>query len=271
MIESMAATESAPTTAPSPVRSSVRAPRLASRWLLLAVLGGSALASVPRSVHASIMLALDLPELVRQAEQIAVVEVGQVQAAWDERHERIYSTIDLKIVESWKSANGTPLPPATHVTVVQPGGTVGDITMTVTGLGTFVPGERSLVFLRGPSAHAQVVGMTQGKRPIRYEPTSRRWLVAPPDLHQAKLVRPPASSQSSQSNQSNQSKSGPGTPVLQSVPRPATPSTGATVPATTTATTPATTATASAPGSRDLPLDDLRAEVKKLIGAAGPR
>jgi hypothetical protein len=189
-----------------------------------------------RTSRASIMIALDLPDLVRQAEHIAVVEVASVHAAWDEKHERIYSTIDLKVIENWKTPVAGITPPSNRLTIVQPGGTVGDISMTVTGLGIFTPGERSLVFLRGPANHAQVVGMTQGKRPLRYESASRNWLVTPPDLRQAKLVRPPNLK---------------GTSPLQSQQQAPIVGVRPTV-------------------SRDQPLDDLHAQVRTLLGATVP-
>jgi hypothetical protein len=229
---------------------------------LTAGLVGASLAALPagripfaaRAARASILMALELPEMVRQAEHIAVVEVTSVGAAWDERHERIYSTVELKVVESWKAGNPMAGVPADRLTVVQPGGTVGDISMTVTGLSTFVPGERTLVFLRGPANRAQVVGMTQGKRPVRFEAASKRWMVAPPDLRSATLVKPPATGVVA-----------PLTPALPPV-RPATTKSTTTTPA--TLPTPAVTTDRTA--TRDLPLDEFRAEVKRLLGARVP-
>jgi hypothetical protein len=206
------------------------------------LVAASAVAST--TAHASILMALDLPELVRQSQHIAVVEVASVRSAWDERHERIYSTIELKVIESWKA--GAPMAgvPADRLTIVQPGGTVGDISMTVTGLGSFAQGERTLVFLRGPANRAQVVGMTQGKRPVRFEAGSKRWMVSPPDLRSATLVKPPAAG---------------------AVPAPS-PTPVATPVRPTVAPAPAPAA-ATRVEARDLPLEDLRTEVKKLIGA----
>ncbi len=213
----------------------------------------------PRSAAASIMIALDLPDLVLQADHIAVVEVGSVHAAWDDRHERIYSTIDLKVIERWKtppagpsgsSLQSTPVVQSDRLTVVQAGGTVGDISMTVMGMGTFIPGERSLVFLRGPMARAQVIGMTQGKRTLRYESTSRNWLVAPPDLRQAKLVRPPTLPGSAVT-------SAPGATSSRVTPPP--PNSQAP-----RLQSPRLT------GAREMPLDDLRVEVRRLLGTGLP-
>lgn len=135
--------------------------------------------------RATLIMALDLPAMVDRAERIAVVDVVSVQAAWDARHERITTTIQLQVVEAWKGG----LQPGARLTVLQPGGTVGDVTTTVDGMPRFAPGERTLVFLHGPPDRATVVGLTQGKRPLRRDPTSGRWMVRGPDRAGADFVR----------------------------------------------------------------------------------
>ncbi len=138
--------------------------------------------------RATLIMALDLPAMVERAERIAVVDVVSVQAAWNARHDRITTAVQLQVVEAWKGG----LPPGTRLTVLQPGGTVGDITTTVDGMPRFAPGERTLVFLHGPPDRATVVGLTQGKRPMRREPASGRWMVRGPDRAGADFIRPPA-------------------------------------------------------------------------------
>ena len=134
---------------------------------------------------ASLILALDLPTMVASADNIAVVEVVSAKAAWNAQHTRILSTIDLAVVDGWKGTAS----PAAHVVVVQPGGTVDDITMTIAGMPRFTPGERALVFLRGPADRASVVGMAQGKRAVRPEAGTGRWMVSAPDRAGADFVR----------------------------------------------------------------------------------
>jgi hypothetical protein len=151
-------------------------------WGLAAA--ASVLAAAP--ARASLVVALDLPAMVQRADHVAVVDVDAVNAAWDDKHERILTTVDLTVVETWKGSTA----PATHVRVVQPGGTVGDITMKVFGLSQFTPGERALVFLRGAPGAASVVGLAQGKRPLRRDVTTRRWMVNAPDRSGMALVRP---------------------------------------------------------------------------------
>jgi hypothetical protein len=128
---------------------------------------------VARVSDASLVLALDTTELTKRADHIAVADVLTVQSAWDQAHKKIFTTIELSVVESWKGG----AKPASHITVMQPGGTVGDIAMTVFGIPQFTPGERGLFFLRGTPAAAGVVGMAQGKRPMLRDATSGKWTV----------------------------------------------------------------------------------------------
>lgn len=167
--------------------------RLWAPLALTASLSTAVLAFDVAPARASLVQALDLPAIVERAEHVAVVDVQSVDAAWDESHERILTTIDLTVVEAWK---GT-MAPAMHIKVVQPGGTVGDITMKVFGLTQFTPGERALVFLRGTPTGASVVGMAQGKRPLRRDVTTKRWMVQAPDRSGAMFVPPAKSSTTS--------------------------------------------------------------------------
>lgn len=139
----------------------------------------------PRHADASLVLALDLPTMVTRADRVAVVDVVSVKSDWDARHEQILSTIDLMVVESWKGGDA----PASHLTVVQPGGTVGDLTQTVHGITRFVPGERAVVFLSGRAERASVVGMAQGKRLVRRDAASGKLFVHAPDKAGATFIR----------------------------------------------------------------------------------
>jgi hypothetical protein len=157
-----------------------RIPWLVAAALLAGLLGAG------RPASASLVIALDLPTMVARADQVVVADVVSVKAAWDARHERILSTIDLVVVESWKGAAA----PASHVTVVQRGGTVDDTEMIVYGMPRFQPGERTLVFLAGSADRGHVVGMAQGKRLVRRDDTGR-WVVHAPQRSGALFVRPP--------------------------------------------------------------------------------
>ena len=194
---------------------------------------------VSHPAAASIVVAMDLPTLVKQADHIAVVDVVSASSDWDAKHERIFTTVELKVVERWKGAPASGA--ADHLRVVQPGGTVGDLTMTVTGLSTFSPGERALVFLRGAANNARVLGLGQGKRPMRLESSSGKWLVSRSNMRQATLVKPRSSTPGSTASGETSSKAAPLVPV-----KPA------------------------ADSTRDRALDEMRSEVKSLLGAGTP-
>ncbi len=116
-----------------------------------------------------------LDQLVTSASQIVVGEVVSKNAAWDPSHRRIFSTIEIKTEECWKGSARE------IVTIVQPGGTVGEIEMTVHGMPSFTVGERVLLFLRGQTKF-QVVGMSEGKRPLSWDADGKQWLVESPSV-----------------------------------------------------------------------------------------
>jgi hypothetical protein len=112
---------------------------------------------------------MDLSELTASAEHVVVADVARVTSQWDDDHRNIITTVEIAVQESWK---GSP-PSDGKIRLRQPGGTVGDIEMTVVGMPRFSVGERALLFLQ----QAGVVGMGQGKRPLRWNASEKRWLV----------------------------------------------------------------------------------------------
>jgi hypothetical protein len=146
--------------------------QVASRSLVAALVA-TVLATVPTApARASLVMALDLAQLVGRADRVLVGEVLSVESAWDSDRRRIHTTAVIQVAEMLKGeapANG-------RVVVVQPGGTVGDIEMRVHGMPRFVAGGRAVLFVRG-ALPAAVVGMGQGLRPLRFDTAARRWMV----------------------------------------------------------------------------------------------
>ncbi len=129
----------------------------------------AALSLIGLRAQASLTRAMDLSELTASADHVVVADVARVSSQWDDDHRNIVTTVEIKVQESWK---GTP-PADGKLVVRQPGGTVGDIEMTVVGLPRFSVGEHALLFLQ----HASLVGMGQGKRPLRWDASEKRWMV----------------------------------------------------------------------------------------------
>src|SRR5690349_18723735 len=89
---------------------------LFGRWALPAALFGTLLAARPAG--ASQVLALDLGQLTQQSQQVVVGEVTSVRSAWDAKHERILTTVEVRVAEAWKGQ----MPTGGLLTIVQPGG-----------------------------------------------------------------------------------------------------------------------------------------------------
>jgi hypothetical protein len=159
-------------------------------WLVAVAVAGFIGLAGAAPVSASLVLALDLPTMVSRADNVAVVDVTSVKSDWDAHHEQILSTIDMVVVESWKGGAA----PGSHLTVVQLGGTVGDMTQTVHGMTNFAPGERAVVFLAGRADHASVVGMAQGKRRVQREASTGRLFVHAPERAGATFIKTTPSS-----------------------------------------------------------------------------
>lgn len=119
--------------------------------------------------QASLTRAMDLSELTDSADHVVVADVARVASQWDDDHRNIITTVEIAVQESWK---GSP-PSDGKIRIRQPGGTVGDIEMTVVGMPRFSVGERALLFVQ----KASVVGMGQGKRPLRWDANQKNWLV----------------------------------------------------------------------------------------------
>src|SRR5512136_451443 len=85
-----------------------------------------------RPAEATLLRLLDLPELVAAADRIVVADVQSSHAAWDASHRTIYTTVEIRVRESWKG----PSPSDGAITLRHLGGTVGEIEMTVHGAPT---------------------------------------------------------------------------------------------------------------------------------------
>ena len=126
---------------------------------------------VPSLAVGSLVQALDLAQLTAQAERIVVAQVVSTKSDWDPSGRTIRTRIEIKVEEAWKGA----VAPGQTIVIVQPGGSVGNVEMRVHGMPSFAPGEKAVLFLAGQTT-ARVVGMSQGKRSVRWDDMARRWV-----------------------------------------------------------------------------------------------
>ncbi len=121
------------------------------RTLLLFMALGAALA------NATTLLALDVPALTKGSSVVVRATVRSVAARWTQDGGRIMTDAVLEVTEPWKGAAGKQL------TVMQPGGVVGEIGQMVHGTAKFTVGEDVVVFLEPRGDRFLLTGMLQGK------------------------------------------------------------------------------------------------------------
>jgi hypothetical protein len=98
---------------------------------------------------------LSLDEMA--ARSTAVVRARALSSSASLIGSTIYTRTTFQVLETWKG------PAAGEVQVVEPGGTVGGITQSYSGVPRFGPGQEMVLFLwTGPSGRTQVIGLTQG-------------------------------------------------------------------------------------------------------------
>jgi len=114
--------------------------------------------------------------------------VAGVQSYWNETHSKIFTEAQVTIEESYKGGR-----PGT-VRVLQLGGIVGHVRMTVAGSLSWNPGEEVLLFLEPSMGGAyQVSGFSQGKFTVERDPETGLPYVSRPALEGAEVLRAPGS------------------------------------------------------------------------------
>jgi hypothetical protein len=100
----------------------------------------------------------DVESLTASADAVVHGRVIRQSSAWGTGGGQIFTSVVLRSIEIWKGS------PGTEVTVLVPGGAVGDLSQTVQGAAAFHDGEEVVVFLhRRAAASFGVQGMALGK------------------------------------------------------------------------------------------------------------
>lgn len=98
---------------------------------------------------------LTLEQMAKQSTEIVRARAGAVSAVAN--GSMIYTRTQFQVLDRWKGPNNP------EVEVTEPGGTVGRVTQTYSGVPHFTPGQELVLFLwTGPSGRTQVIGLTQG-------------------------------------------------------------------------------------------------------------
>jgi hypothetical protein len=121
------------------------------RWVI------SACALLSAYASATTMVALDVDALSQTADAVVRGKVVSVTARWTSDHTRIITDTVLEVSEAWKGA------PKRLITVMQPGGEVGEVGQKVEGIATFQVAEEVVLFLETRGERFTVTGMAQGR------------------------------------------------------------------------------------------------------------
>jgi hypothetical protein len=146
--------------------------RLCARVLVclwLATLISFGVASATQVLH------LTPQQLGQDSEIVVRAKVLSTQSYWNGKHTKIFTRTDLAVDETYKGS------PQGTVELVQLGGTVGTVKVTVQGALQWKVGEEVLVFAEPCEAGTyQVTGLYQGKYSIERDPrTGRAYVRAP--------------------------------------------------------------------------------------------
>src|SRR5205823_11484566 len=92
----------------------------------------------------------DVESLTAAADAVVHAQVVRTKSAWGVGGGQIFTTVTLRALETLKGE------PASEVTVLVPGGAVGELSQTVHGMAEFHEGEEVVVFLtrRAPGLFA---------------------------------------------------------------------------------------------------------------------
>ena len=114
------------------------------------------LALAPMTAQATISRVVKFDEKVDQAASIIVGRVVSQESSWDANRQRILTRSKIAVEKTLKGS------PAREITIVTPGGTVGDIAQDYVGVPRFNTGDENVVFVRETGAGPTVLFFDQG-------------------------------------------------------------------------------------------------------------
>ena len=138
------------------------------------------LALTPLAAEATIARAVKFDEKVEKAAAIVVGKVVSQQSAWDANRQRILTYSTFRVEQTLKGF------PAQEVTIVTPGGTVGDVAQDFVGVPRFNTGGEHVVFVRDTKVGPTVLFLDQGA--YRIDRDSRGDRIVTPLVTSAVLV-----------------------------------------------------------------------------------
>src|SRR5258708_7748115 len=145
-----------------------------------ALAAGALVLAAPLVASATVIVPRSIEEMAQDSARVVRGRVASTQAAWDDKHERIYTLTEIDVVDQIHGPSDGPK----KIVVRTLGGEVGKIGMKVAGTEKFSLNEEVVLFLRQDPLVAtsyQVVGMSQGKYHVEHEAKGRTVAIASPD------------------------------------------------------------------------------------------
>lgn len=134
-------------------------------------LAGVALFAIACSsrVEATTLRQFDTRALTVNSDAVIIGQVTAVRSEWTADHRRIVTRVTVRVSETLKGG------PTGLLEVVQLGGELDGVKVTVAGCPAYRTGEEALFFLSGrTSTRMQVTGLAQGKFDLRRDPATGR-------------------------------------------------------------------------------------------------
>ena len=126
---------------------------------------------VAAPAHGTIARAIEFDQKVADAGAIIVGECVAQQSRWDPSRNWILTYSTFRVEKTLKGA------PAQQITIVTPGGTVGDVVQEIIGVPRFREGEQNVVFVRQSQAGPTVAFLEQGNYKIQTNDRGERMTV----------------------------------------------------------------------------------------------
>jgi hypothetical protein len=144
---------------------------------------------IPVATGATQVRYRSVEQLGQQSTTVVRGTVAAVHSYWNAKHTKVFTRTTIAVDETYKGA-GTP-----QVQVLQLGGVVDDVRVTVCGAPAWTDGEEVLLFLEPYVDGAyQVSGFSQGKFAVETDPATGRKSVLRPAIEDAQIVGGPAGS-----------------------------------------------------------------------------
>lgn len=137
---------------------------------------------LPGGARATIILKLELQDLVGIADQIFVGKAVRVESRWGENGRQIVTDTTFRVASGVRGVAA-----GSEVVVRHLGGVVGGIGMKIAGTPSFRVGDEALLFTDRRGGHRYVTGMRQGAYAIARDTAGRAFVR--PDLSQLALAR----------------------------------------------------------------------------------